>query len=131
MSPNSHSPEAAPGAKSVKLRAQELAMLVGGIGLERTRPRRSMRHAARWAHARRKFVEAAKVNLKVRTAVELVQRIDALFAIGAEAREAAMSIEDRHALLPEKAAPGVLDTIPRQSRIPAPNGGSPDQPRES
>lgn len=35
-----HWPEAAPGMKSVKLRAEELAMLVNGIDLNETRPRR-------------------------------------------------------------------------------------------
>jgi transposase len=35
-----HWPSAAPGTKSVKLRGEELAMLVNGIDLKQTRPRR-------------------------------------------------------------------------------------------
>jgi len=35
-----HWPEAAPGAKSVRLRAEELAMLVSGIDLSQAKPRR-------------------------------------------------------------------------------------------
>jgi transposase len=35
-----HWPRAAPGTKSVQLRAEELAMLVSGIDLKHTRPRR-------------------------------------------------------------------------------------------
>ena len=64
-----------------------------------------MRQAACWAHARRKFVEAAKLNAKDRAAVEVVDLMDALFAIDCEARESGMSFEERHALRREKAAP--------------------------
>ena len=63
------------------------------------------RQAACWAHARRKFVEAAKLNAKDRAAVEVVDLMDALFAIDCEARESGMSFEERHALRLEKAAP--------------------------
>ena len=64
-----------------------------------------MVHAACWAHARRKFVEALKLNAKDAEAARMVARMDALFAIDTEARDAAMSIEQRHALRTEKAAP--------------------------
>ena len=64
-----------------------------------------MVHAACWAHARRKFVEALKLNAKDAEAARMVAQMDALFAIDAEARDAAMSIEQRHALRTEKAAP--------------------------
>ena len=64
-----------------------------------------MVHAACWAHARRKFVEALKLNAKDAEAARIVSRMDALFAIDAEARDTAMSIEQRHALRVEKAAP--------------------------
>ena len=64
-----------------------------------------MVHAACWAHARRKFHEALKLNAKDAEAARMVARMDALFAIDREAREAAMSIEARHALRHEKAAP--------------------------
>jgi transposase len=62
-------------------------------------------HAACWAHARRKFVEALKLNTKDAEAARIVARMDALFAIDAEARDAVMSIEQRHALRLSKAAP--------------------------
>ena len=64
-----------------------------------------MVHAACWAHARRKSVEALKLNAKDAEAARMVARMDALFAIDTEARDAAMSIEQRHALRTEKAAP--------------------------
>ncbi len=64
-----------------------------------------MLQAACWAHERRKFVEAAKLNAKDRAAVEMVDLMDALFAIDREARDAGMSFEDRHALRLERAAP--------------------------
>ena len=60
--------------------------------------------AACWAHARRKFFEASKLNPKDPVAVEMVNRMDALFAIDREAREAGLSIEERHALRQERAA---------------------------
>ena len=63
-----------------------------------------MVHAACWAHARRKFMEALKLNAKDAEAARMVARMDALFAIDAEARDAAMSIEQRHALRLAKAA---------------------------
>ncbi|MCW5964897.1 MAG: IS66 family transposase, partial [Bryobacterales bacterium] len=59
--------------------------------------------AACWAHARRKFFEASKLNPKDAAAVEMVDRMDALFAIDREAREAGMRIDERHALRQEKA----------------------------
>jgi transposase len=63
-----------------------------------------MVQAACWAHARRKFVEALKLNAKDAEAARIVSRMDALFAIDAEARDTAMSIEQRHLLRLEKAA---------------------------
>ncbi|MCW5796847.1 MAG: IS66 family transposase, partial [Nitrospira sp.] len=65
--------------------------------------------AACWAHARRKFVEALKLNAKDAEAARIVSRMDALFAIDAEARDAVMSIEQRHALRAERAAPLVAE----------------------
>ena len=44
-------------------------------------------HAACWSHARRKFVDAVKLNPKDAVAAGLVSRIDALFAVDAAARE--------------------------------------------
>jgi transposase len=55
-------------------------------------------HAACWAHSRRKFVDAAKLNPKDRAAIDLVTRIDALFAVDASAREKEFDPLRRHQL---------------------------------
>jgi hypothetical protein len=62
---------------------------VGGPGLI---------HVGCWAHARRKFVDAVKVNPKDGAAVAMVTRMDALFLIDREARDKNMSAEERLAL---------------------------------
>jgi transposase len=67
---------------------------VGGKGLV---------HAACWAHARRKFVDAVKLSPEDRTALRLVAQMDALFAVDAEARDGGLSVAARHALRLEKA----------------------------
>jgi len=74
--------------------------------------------AACWAHARRKFFEASKLNPKDAVAVEMVDCMDALFAIDRQAREAGMGLDERHALRAERAAPlvGSLDTRLRELR---------------
>jgi transposase len=64
-----------------------------------------MVRAACWAHARRKFYEASKLNPRDAAAVEIVDRMDVLFAIDREAREAGMRMDERHALRQERAAP--------------------------
>jgi transposase len=64
-----------------------------------------MVQAACWAHARRKFVEALKLNAQDADAARMVARMDALFAIDGGARAAAMDLVQRHALRAEKAAP--------------------------
>jgi transposase len=69
---------------------------VGGKGLV---------HAACWAHARRKFVEAVKLSPEDLTSIRLVARMDALFAVDAEARDGALSQEARHALRLQKSQP--------------------------
>lgn len=62
---------------------------VGGAG---------MTHAACLAHARRRFIEAVKVNAKDLASVRIVELMDALFTIDREARDQQMTIEQRHAL---------------------------------
>jgi transposase len=52
-------------------------------------------HVGCWAHARRKFVDAVKVNPKDERAIKMVLRMDALFAIDADARERGLSAEQR------------------------------------
>jgi transposase len=62
---------------------------VGGPGLI---------HVGCWAHARRKFVDAVKVNPKDGAAVAMVTRMDALFLVDREAREQQLNAEERAAL---------------------------------
>ena len=54
-------------------------------------------HVGCWAHARRKFVDAVKVNPKDEQAVKMVLRMDALFAIDRDAKERGLSGEERQA----------------------------------
>ena len=58
-----------------------------------------------WAHARRRFFEASKLNPKDAVAVEVVHQMDTLFAIDREARQAGMGLDERHALRAERAKP--------------------------
>jgi transposase len=73
-----------------------------------------MIHACCLAHARRKFIEAVKVNAKSKTtdadSARVVVLMDTLFAIDREAREQNLSIEDRSALRQER-APELLDEL--------------------
>jgi transposase len=69
---------------------------VGGAGLV---------HVACWAHARRKFFDAVKLNARDETSIRIVAQMDALFAVDAEARAGALSLEARHGLRLEKAKP--------------------------
>ena len=54
-------------------------------------------HVGCWAHARRKFVDAVKVNPQDTAAVAMVTRMDALFLIDRDAREQGLHSEQRHA----------------------------------
>ena len=67
---------------------------VGGPGLI---------HVGCWAHARRKFVEAVKVNPKDGAAIAMVTRMDALFLVDRHARQQEVSAEERAALRREHA----------------------------
>ena len=62
-------------------------------------------HVGCWAHARRKFVDAVKVNPDDAAAVKMVVRMDALFLVDRETREKQMSIEARLATRREHAEP--------------------------
>jgi transposase len=64
-----------------------------------------MVHAVCWAHSRRKFFEAAKLNPGDVTATRMVARIDDLFGIDAEARKQGLSLTERHQQRVERAAP--------------------------
>lgn len=59
-------------------------------------------HAACWAHARRKFFDALKLNPDDRVAAQMAGRMDELFAIDAEARNTGMDHAARHALRQER-----------------------------
>lgn len=54
-----------------------------------------MVHVGCWAHARRKFVDAVKVNPKDAEAIKMVTRMDALFLVDRHARCEQLSVEDR------------------------------------
>lgn len=54
-------------------------------------------HLGCWAHARRKFVDAVKVNPKDPGALAMVTRIDALFLIDRDARKRGLGPEERQA----------------------------------
>jgi len=54
-------------------------------------------HVGCWAHARRKFVDAVKVNPQDAAAVAMVTRMDALFLIDRDARRRALSAGERQA----------------------------------
>jgi transposase len=62
-------------------------------------------HAACWAHARRKFFDAVKLNPKDTTSIQIVALMDELFAIDAQARQEGLSQSDRHVLRLEKSKP--------------------------
>jgi transposase len=56
-----------------------------------------------WAHARRKFVDAVKVNPKDGAAIQMVTRLDALFLVDRHARQQQLNPEGRAALRREHA----------------------------
>lgn len=63
-----------------------------------------------WSHARRKFVDAVKLNPKDVAAAGLVMRIDALFAVDAAPREQKLDHAQRHQLRKQESAP-LLDPL--------------------
>jgi transposase len=72
-----------------------------------------MVHAACWSHARRYFVDAIKLNKQDAASVCIVELMDKLFAIDAQAREEKMDHAARHALR-QREAPALLDKIHEQ-----------------
>ena len=64
-----------------------------------------MVHAACWAHARRKLFDALKLSPGDKTVAQLVARMDELFAIDADARNAGMDGTARDALRQERSRP--------------------------
>ncbi len=55
-------------------------------------------HVGCWAHARRKFVDAVKVNPQDGPAINMVTRMDALFLVDRQARASQASAQERQAL---------------------------------
>ena len=69
-------------------------------------------HVGCWAHARRKFVDAVKLNARDGDAVRMVEGMDALFRVDAGARRDGLTTEQRHELRLEKSvalAKGIHD----------------------
>ena len=67
-------------------------------------------HACCWAHSRRGFVNAVKVNRADAAAAEIVTRIEELFGIDARARAQGLDHAARHQLRLEQAVP-LLDAL--------------------
>ena len=74
---------------------------VGGINIV---------HACCWAHARRRFVDAVKLNKQDVASIRAVELMDELFAIDAQARDDNMDHARRHAFRQQQAPP-LLDHI--------------------
>lgn len=72
-----------------------------------------MVHVCCLAHARRKFVDAVKLNPRDQASIRIVQLMDDLFAIDAQARTESMNHAQRHVLRLEK-APALLAAIRTQ-----------------
>ena len=75
-----------------------------------------MVHAGCWSHAERYFSEVLELNPKDPLATPIVERIDELFAIDAQARQQGLSLEARAALRQEKAQP-LLEVIRQQIEV--------------
>lgn len=60
-------------------------------------------HVGCWAHARRKFVDAVKVNAQDAESIAMVTRMDALFLIDRDAREKKLTVKERFQLRREHA----------------------------
>lgn len=75
----------------------------------------TMVHAGCWAHARRKVFDAVKLNPDDRVATQLVARIDELFLVDAEARNAGLDQTARHALRQQRSRL-LLDVIQEEMK---------------
>jgi transposase len=72
-----------------------------------------MVHVCCWAHARRHFIDAVKLNPSDAIATAIVRRMDELFGVDAEAREQNLDHAARHALRLERSPP-LLDLLKPQ-----------------
>ena len=66
-------------------------------------------HVGCWAHARRKFVDAVKVNPQDGEAIKMVTRMDALFLVDRDARKREMSADERLQQRRELAQPWIIE----------------------
>jgi transposase len=66
-------------------------------------------HVGCWAHARRKFVDAVKVNPQDGEAIKMVTRMDALFLVDRDARKKEMSVSERLKHRRELAEPWIME----------------------
>jgi transposase len=86
----------------------------GYVGYEKDVGAEGMKHACCIAHARRKFIDAIKVQTKATATDPTLERVvvlmDDLFAIDREAREQKLSLQDRHALRQER-VPAILTEL--------------------
>lgn len=86
----------------------------GYVAYEKDIGAKDLIHACRFAHARRGFVDAIKVQTKAQAPDARLERavalMDDLFAIDRQAREQNLSLADRHALRQE-CAPVLLDEL--------------------
>jgi transposase len=87
-------------------------------------------HAACWAHARRKFVDALKLNALDKGSIEIVDKMDQLFGVDRVARQTGLTLEARQALRNEESRPileGIkfriesarMDALPQSARTKA------------
>jgi transposase len=86
----------------------------GYVAYEKDIGAKDLIHACCFAHARRGFIDAIKVQIKAQVLDARLERVvalvDDLFAIDREAREQNLSLADRHALRQER-APALLDEL--------------------
>jgi transposase len=86
----------------------------GYVAYEKDIGTKDLIHACCFAHARRGFVDAIKVQTKAQASDPRLERavalMDDLFAMDRQAREQHLSLADRHALRQER-APALLDEL--------------------
>jgi transposase len=74
-------------------------------------------HVGCWTHARRKFVDAVKINKDDAEAIKMVVRMDALFLVDREAKKQQMTAEERLAARREYAASWVEEICQECRRL--------------
>lgn len=74
-------------------------------------------HVGCWAHARRKFVDAVKVNPQDAEAIKMVTRMDALFLVDRDARQREMNIGERMQQRRELAQPWIVEIRQQCQRL--------------